>query len=1155
MYEEDSCKSPIIFYSKIWLTFSDSLINKNYKEELEIISKRNTTIQIVLSLVFIIFQINFLIYAYFKYNELFIKFICFLFPTLIINVFSLFFFLKVKKKDKFCGFNFYTIYCVIVSTNYVFLKLNSFALFAVFHWKNNNMEGLLFINSLCYFINLVYVNYLIKHYFLLLILFTFIIPMEMIIIGSLTNVNSFTYSCEILQIISLTALSYCNQVSDMIVYFYKDSVIKYLQKSKQDLIDYLDEMDHLAVVFENGEMIHINQKFLSLLNLNKNALNKSMRFSEIFKDENIIRPDISLKFSSFFQNKLVSLQKDDSHNSLISNGKLKYEIKNVIECILSQPTLINSNISTKLQKILNYFIKIKESEEKFSIEEFSKLVFENENLKKSHLNLEVEENLTEFPLKESNLSNYVNFNITAGPNEIKLEKLTKERNIQINSFYIGRVKLNNFFEDVSEDLEYSLFCRVSQRSKITFFFKNDADILLHEREQTAKICKSLYFSKISHEFKNPLCNLQEIIACLKEELIENKIDLCNTCLQQKKSDDSSEKNDSSYDIFYKNSNIEARDNSLLSKVFNLHFIVEMLNQLVKDFTFYSSFADSETEMKCLPSKKCILRCDNKILNSGQVLNFNKKRGHKECNYLKIIGHLIDLFHNKISLDGMESKINIDIKFTDKLPKYIDMDYEHFQSLIFNILYHIIKNMMSGNISLIIDYDSNLESKIFLNFKFQVHGIMNLNIFDQNNTSRNNIPRKSLKRQLNTGNTTEEVTDVKWKTCIPHIESNIVKNILQTADHKIKNSLVDDFNNNFHYNLASMSAELLGFNLNFESKNQKELMFSFRKEINIENLVYTTNQEINSSVNTKSQKTESKYLDKANTYSSNHFRKLQILDKSYKTKSFDENKISIEPHYSTRNSDKVNTINFPIKEEISTLRTKIDGNNIKFDYCEMKKNQIIREFLIRSKEQERLGLNLDESMKSYKEELDIKLPAHFNTRRSQFSRMKSSSDSSSSLEYKSGHIKTYRQNAIPENEAKLVRVLLCDDEVLIRNTFERFFNKISNEVRSYTFQTFSSANGFECLNKIYELHQEGKFFDLIMIDETMPVIKGSQIIYLLKSCIREKCLENIIIISYTTYNSHDKVQYLYSQGADFVLSKPKSYDEFKTFLLETLLNFT
>ena len=133
-----------------------------------------------------------------------------------------------------------------------------------------------------------------------------------------------------------------------------------------------------------------------------------------------------------------------------------------------------------------------------------------------------------------------------------------------------------------------------------------------------------------------------------------------------------------------------------------------------------------------------------------------------------------------------------------------------------------------------------------------------------------------------------------------------------------------------------------------------------------------------------------------------------------------------------------------------------------------------------------------------------------------------------------------------------RIIVCDDESLIRKMLSRYFDLVTKENPKLMFEVTHSENGFDCLNMIYKNYNENKFFDILIIDETMPFFKGSQIIYLLKTAIAENSLKNIIIISFTAYDSPERKEYIYSQGADYVITKPIKLDDFKTFLFEVVI---
>ncbi len=186
-----------------------------------------------------------------------------------------------------------------------------------------------------------------------------------------------------------------------------------------------------------------------------------------------------------------------------------------------------------------------------------------------------------------------------------------------------------------------------------------------------------------------------------------------------------------------------------------------------------------------------------------------------------------------------------------------------------------------------------------------------------------------------------------------------------------------------------------------------------------------------------------------------------------------------------------------------------------------------------------NLNLDYNPKSNKKNI-VKMN-HSN---------RSFNQSFSRLSRKFSHISSLKESSFRSND-DLFRVLLCDDESLIRKTLHRFFNSFSCENPSLLFEVEHSDNGFECLDRIYKSYCNKKHFDLLIIDETMPFFRGSQIINLMKTMISEGNFRELIIISFTSYSSNEKMEYILSQGADFVVNKPLQYEEFKSFLMQNI----
>jgi len=125
----------------------------------------------------------------------------------------------------------------------------------------------------------------------------------------------------------------------------------------------------------------------------------------------------------------------------------------------------------------------------------------------------------------------------------------------------------------------------------------------------------------------------------------------------------------------------------------------------------------------------------------------------------------------------------------------------------------------------------------------------------------------------------------------------------------------------------------------------------------------------------------------------------------------------------------------------------------------------------------------------------------------------------------------------------IRVLIVDDERLIRNTITKFISRIADEEKM-NFESIDCENGFEGLHYMYKACKFKTPINIVITDETMPFMKGSMMINIISNCIKEGTFEKARIISYTSYNTEEKKNYILSQGADMIKIKPISYSDFK-----------
>ncbi len=136
----------------------------------------------------------------------------------------------------------------------------------------------------------------------------------------------------------------------------------------------------------------------------------------------------------------------------------------------------------------------------------------------------------------------------------------------------------------------------------------------------------------------------------------------------------------------------------------------------------------------------------------------------------------------------------------------------------------------------------------------------------------------------------------------------------------------------------------------------------------------------------------------------------------------------------------------------------------------------------------------------------------------------------------------------------IKILILDDESLIRSTIKRHIFKINKEENlTKKISTFEAENCFDALQLIYSNFQKKIFFNIILIDEYMPFMKGSTLIKLMKGLSQEGNFYNILFVSYTAFDTLEKKKYILDQGADHILNKPISYEDFKLFLLTLIRN--
>jgi len=134
--------------------------------------------------------------------------------------------------------------------------------------------------------------------------------------------------------------------------------------------------------------------------------------------------------------------------------------------------------------------------------------------------------------------------------------------------------------------------------------------------------------------------------------------------------------------------------------------------------------------------------------------------------------------------------------------------------------------------------------------------------------------------------------------------------------------------------------------------------------------------------------------------------------------------------------------------------------------------------------------------------------------------------------------------------KKVRVMICDDDQFILKSFNNMIKKVNNP--NIELVCVDASNGLECLYKIYKDYSSGEFFDILFIDENMPVMNGNVCIKNLNLLISNKELNKIEIISTSSQQDKETIDNMLAMGVKQIVSKPIKLSDLKTVINEFCL---
>lgn len=254
-----------------------------------------------------------------------------------------------------------------------------------------------------------------------------------------------------------------------------------------------------------------------------------------------------------------------------------------------------------------------------------------------------------------------------------------------NFTYVGKVRFKNRvdikynFEEILNK-QYEILCRVIVHDNTDEFleiiFSDVSNVIKMEREKTISSCRSMYLSKIAHEFKNPIASLIEISTRINEDANNiNTLTIQNICCL------------SDYSIN----------------------ICKIMNRFLNDFTIFTSLRISCKS--CYRFKECSI-CSVKFLcKRCNICNHCEKENEIIFEYKKYIYDFLETFKCLNNYEGKKHTFILDINTN---LEYVKSNRELFQSILYNLLFHSYKWKNKSEIKIKIDQleNENIQFEIF-----------------------------------------------------------------------------------------------------------------------------------------------------------------------------------------------------------------------------------------------------------------------------------------------------------------------------------------------------------------------------------------------------------------------------------------------------------